>query len=209
MSHDKPGLDAAYALKTPDDNRRLYAGWAETYDRGFVAEMDYQLPMRAAEAFARAGGAGPVLDIGAGTGLVGARLAELGLGPVDGTDISPEMLDIARAKGCYRALFVSDVTAPLDIATGTYRGIVSAGTFTLGHVGPDSLDELLRIAARGAQFAITVNGEHFEAAGFAAKFADLEGRISGLTLESVRYYGDGAEGDHAADEGRIALFRKA
>ena len=31
------GLDAAYAVQTPDDNRRLYARWASTYETDFVA----------------------------------------------------------------------------------------------------------------------------------------------------------------------------
>jgi predicted TPR repeat methyltransferase len=157
----------------------------------------------------RASGQGTVLDVGAGTGLVAQRLVEHGIAPIDGTDISPEMLEVARGKALYRDLFVSDITAPLDIPTGRYQGIISAGTFTLGHVGPDALDGLIRIAAPGAQFAITINGEHFDSAGFALKFEALATTITGLVLQPVRYYGQGAQGDHAMDEGKIALFRKA
>ena len=71
---DDPDLEAAYALQTPDDNRRLYAEWATTYDDEFAVDMDYMLPLHVAEAFASVGGQGPVIDLGAGTGLLGAAL---------------------------------------------------------------------------------------------------------------------------------------
>lgn len=100
----EPSLDSAYGLKTPDDNRALYRAWAETYDSDFVAAMDYQLPVAVAGAFA-AVGRGPILDVGAGTGAVGALLRANGVGPVDGTDLSPEMLAVAGRSGAYRRLF--------------------------------------------------------------------------------------------------------
>lgn len=209
MEKDEPGLEAAYELKTPQDSRRLYASWAKSYDRDFAQGMDYRFPALVAGAYAGAGGTGPVLDVGAGTGLVGAQLAALGVGPVDGTDIAPEMLAVAEGKGVYRRLFAGDVTARLDVADGAYAGIISAGTFTLGHVGPEALDELLRVASPGALCALTISDAHYRDAGFAAKFAALAGRIEGLKLRQVRIYGDGAQGDHAGDEGKIALFRKA
>lgn len=98
MSEKDPSLNAAYDLQSPDDNRRLYADWAETYDAGFATDHDYRLHLMTARAFRDAGGQGPVLDVGAGTGLAGAVLAELGMGPIDATDISAEMLDVAERK---------------------------------------------------------------------------------------------------------------
>jgi predicted TPR repeat methyltransferase len=180
MSQDEPDLDAAYGLKTPDDSKRLYAAWAKTYDAGFAARMDYCLPERVVQAFVECRPRGPVLDIGAGTGLVGAHLAAADLGPVDGVDISQEMLDVAAERGVYRRLFIGDMAARLDVADGTYQSVVSSGTFTTGHVGPEALDEVLRVAATGAQIAISVSKAHFEAAGFAKTFAKLEGQITAL-----------------------------
>jgi predicted TPR repeat methyltransferase len=40
-------------------------------------------------------GAGPVLDAGAGTGIIGEWLKILGYGPVEGVDLSPGMLEVA------------------------------------------------------------------------------------------------------------------
>lgn len=208
MSDDARDLDAAYGLKTPEDSKRLYAAWAKTYDADFAARMDYCLPERVVAAFVARGPSGPILDIGAGTGLVGAHLAALGLGPVEGVDISAEMLDVAEARRVYQRLFLGDMTTRLDVANGAYGAVVSSGTFTTGHVGPEALDEVLRVAATGAQIAISVSEAHWQAAGFAATFDRLAGQIGDLELKRMRIYGEKAEGAHKDDAGFVALFVK-
>ena len=44
-------LEDAYSVDGPDDNRRLYAAWASTYESGFVEEMGYVYHLRVAEIF--------------------------------------------------------------------------------------------------------------------------------------------------------------
>jgi len=208
MTRKTIGLDDAYGLETPGDSVRLYADWAESYDEGFAREMDYRLPYAVADLFLDRAGPddAPVLDVGAGTGLVAERLAGR---PVDALDISDEMLAVAAAKGLYRRTIAGDLTATLPIVDAGYGGVVSAGTFTHGHVGPEALPELLRIARPGALFALSINAAVFEAAGFRAALDALEGRIAGLTLPETRIYGDRARPDHAGDTALVALFRKA
>ena len=53
-------LQTAYAIQTPADNQRLYANWANSYDKNFANKMDYQLPAMMAAAYIAAGGIGPV-----------------------------------------------------------------------------------------------------------------------------------------------------
>lgn len=204
------GLDSAYSIASPADCLRVYRDWAESYDAGFAAGMDYLLPAHVARAFLAAGGTGPVLDVGAGTGLLAERLVGMGFGGViDGVDLSPEMLGRAREKAIYRDLVQADVTAPLALAGG-YAGIVSSGTFTHGHVGPEALPHILALARRGAQVAISVNAGVFAAQGFAAALAALP--IDGLQLIEVEIYGQAARSmdpAHAGDHALVALFRKA
>lgn len=45
-----------------------------------------------------------IIDFACGTGLVGQYLAEAGFTKITGVDISPKMLEQARAKGCYQKL---------------------------------------------------------------------------------------------------------
>lgn len=205
---DDPDLAGAYALQTPEDNVRLYARWAKSYEAGFVAENDYILHLAVAEAFAEIG-RGPVLDIGAGTGLCGATLRALRIGPIDGTDISAEMLEQACGKGVYRETFTGDIIAGLDVPDGAYAGIVSSGTFTHGHVGPEGLDEVVRLLAPGGQAVASINSAHFEAQGFAGKLDALGKRIAKIELRDVAIYGPTASHDHAKDRATIVIMKKA
>ena len=207
MTGDERSLDGAYALKTPEDSVNLYRGWAETYDTDFAESHGYVVPQQIAALFHQEGGQGPVLDIGAGTGLVGAALGEL---DVDGIDISQEMLDVAGAKGLYRNRICADLTGPLDIPDQAYSGFTSAGTFTHGHVGPVCLPELTRIARPDALFVIAINEQIFDQAGFGSAFAALVagGAISPVSFRHVRYYED-ADHAHADDMGLVAIFRRS
>lgn len=208
MSTKAPSLDTAYALETPEDSLRLYADWAETYDQTFAKASDYLLPQIVAEAFSKAGGKGPVLDVGAGTGLCAAALAAQGISPIDATDISQDMLDVAADKGLYRTLIHGNILEQLPVPAQTYAGIVSSGTFTNGHVGPQAFDELLRLAAPGALICLSINEQHFEARGFAAKLNSLGDRITDLSLPRVSIYGTKGSGEHKEDTALIAQFRK-
>lgn len=206
---DDPSLQSAYALKTPDDSVRLYRQWAQTYDSDFVSDSGYVLHQEVAAQFARLGGFGPVLDVGAGTGQCGIALRARGIEPVDATDISPEMLQVAGEKGAYRGLFAANLLQGLPVPEAPYQGLVSSGTFTHGHVGPDGLDPLLPVLRAGAWVVISVNAAHFAAAEFDAKLAVLEPYITDLALTDVPIYGPGAKGDHARDQARLISFRKA
>ena len=203
-----PNLDAACGIKTPADNLRLYAGWAKSYDANFAQAMDYVLPDAMAKAFIAAGGMAPVLDLGAGTGLLGTALRRHGLLEIDGTDISQEMLTVAAAKQVYQRVFSGDLTARLPVADASYNGVISAGTFTTGHVGPAALDEVLRIALPGAVIGITINVQHWQSAGFAKKFKALTPQITNFSLQDVAIYGADNASEHKDDIGKIALFQK-
>lgn len=208
MADKRTDLDSAYALRGPEDNNRLYADWAETYDSDFADDMGYLMPAHVAELYAANGGEGPVLDIGAGTGLVAERMAKHGIAPVDATDLSQEMLDVAAGKGVYRDLFAGDVTAVLPRADDSYAGAVSAGTYTNGHVGPEGLSEVLRLVRPGGLCVLAINAHHWEAKGFAAAFEALAGRITDLALPERPFYAHG-KGDHADDLAKLAVFRVA
>lgn len=203
-----PNVDDAYAMSSPEEVKALYRAWSHSYDAVFCDAQGYRLPHEVAKAFVVAGGAGPVLDVGAGTGLVGGLLRGMNTQPVDGIDLSEEMLAVARMKGEYRNLVACDVTQPLDGVDAPYAGIVSSGTFTLGHVGPEALSNLMDAAATGALFVISVNVAHYVSAGFEAAFAGFGDRIAGLTTQDVRIYDDRADARHRNDLARLVTFRK-
>lgn len=207
MTSRKLDLDSAFAMTSPAESVALYRDWAGSYDAGFAAPMGYRLPALVAQAFAAGRGHGPVLDVGAGTGLVAERLAALGIGPVDAIDISPDMLAVAVAKGHYRRAMVADLYQGIPVPDGRYHGITSSGTFTHGHVGPQVFEELLRVAAPDALFALSINLGVYHQQGFAAKLAELGTRITGLHLAEIVIY-DTPDAAHADQKALIVSFRK-
>lgn len=211
---EQVGLDKVYDVEGPDDNRELYAGWAETYDSGFVVDSRYVYPQQVAEVFCDGfdQSSQPVLDVGCGTGIVGTELARLGVSVIDGIDLSPEMLAKAAAKAhegraVYRQLFEADLTGRTKLADRTYTGIVSAGSFTHGILGPETISELLRAARPGARFALGINSAHFDEVGFGhwLEQRQLDGLIAGLRFDLRPIYeeADKADPDQWT---RIAVF---
>lgn len=101
-------------------------------------------------------GARPLLDAGAGTGLLGEWLEIVGYPEVEALDISAGMLEVARAKGIYARCHNLPLGAALPFRDGAFAGIISTGVFTTGHVGAEALPELLRICRPGGVIVLTV-----------------------------------------------------
>lgn len=188
-------LAKAYALKEVSDTRTLYDEWAATYDTEMADQaQDYVGPTLAAVYTLKC--LGPqrmekarILDAGCGTGLVGVQLAKVGAKHIDGIDLSPGMLDIARKAGVYEELEPTDLTAPLVYKNGTYDAVVCIGTFTQGHVGPDAFSELVRVTNKGGFIVATVLATIWENGGYEAKVAGLaeEGKVKLVSAELEDY----------------------
>lgn len=143
---------------TVEETKRIYADWAENYDRD-VAEWGYATPARIAMAL-RLVGANPdkpVLDFGCGTGLSGLALKSTGFAQVDGTDISPEMLEKARARGIYQHLWEAEPGTLGHVKRGAYPIIVATGVISLGAAPPETLDMLLDVVPSGGLLAFSFN----------------------------------------------------
>lgn len=204
---DDPNLERAYAINSLDAAKALYRDWAATYDQGFADALGYAAPRKIAEIYlSEAQDQTEILDIGAGTGLLGESLRGH---VIDGLDISPEMLAVAQSKGVYRKTILGDLTGPLDLPDASYGGFVSSGTFTHGHVGPVCLPELLRIAKPNALFCCSVVPPVYDSAGFGSALAMLvaQAKITPVRFVEFNLYED-ASHDHDRDVGLAMIFRK-
>ncbi len=96
-----------------------------------------------------------ILDIGCGTGLVGAQVRRLA-GRLDGVDISLAMLEKARGKNIYDGLVQADLVSFMSDHKGGYDAILGAAT--LIHFG--DLRAIFQAAATclrdGGLFVFTV-----------------------------------------------------
>ena len=206
---EKKGVKDAYSIKTPEDSINLYRSWASTYDSDFAKQNDYRSPIEIGKYFDKYSNHKdtPILDVGAGTGLVGECLNESSR-EIDAIDISPEMLNIARLKNCYSKIIEADLTKRLSIKDNHYGAIVSAGTFTHGHVGPDVFDELLRVTRSGGLFVLTIHYKLYKKAGFDKKLLEIKKSITKPSFHEVDVYGNNPDKDHGNDKVIIVVFRK-
>ncbi|MFM7783195.1 MAG: class I SAM-dependent DNA methyltransferase [Gammaproteobacteria bacterium] len=189
MANEHEGfLGAVYRAATTTDVAALYDGWANSYDKE-MAMAGYRHPAIGLSLIARhlPKGSGPILDAGAGTGLLGEGLALLGYPHVEALDISAGMLAIAAQKKCYAAFHHASLQERLPLADDTYAAVISIGVFTSGHVGVEGLDELLRVVRPEGIVVLTVKNTLWES-GFAERIVTLtaQGVLSCLD-ETIPY----------------------
>ena len=204
---NKPSLQNAYDLKSPDDNIELYSAWASTYDDDFVKNMQYRLHFSVADEFVLNGGNGLILDVGAGTGALAEALLQKGKFSIEATDISEEMLKVADSKNIYKRGFISDLTKEIPVDNDFYDGVISSGTFTLGHVGPAAIHELVRVTKPGGLITISVNEKHWIALGFEIEVEKLSQHTRDFILKKISIYGEQSTHEHKDDKAIILTIK--
>ena len=152
--------------------RKTFDGFADTFDENLL-DLRYRAPQLLAEALERHLGPiedrGPleILDAGAGTGLCGPLLRSRAKALV-GVDLSPGMLEKARARRAYDELVAAELCQFMRSRPSSFDVVLSADT--LVYFG--ALDEAL-VAARtclrpGGLLTFTV--ERWEGADDGARF---------------------------------------
>ncbi len=151
-------ISAAYVAKLFDD-------YAPRFERHLTESLGYRGPALVADALARAAPArrfARALDLGCGTGLVGAVLRPL-VDWLGGCDLSPAMLARARAGGLYDRLETSDLLSALRAEPPSTLDLVVAADVLI--YVPD-LAPVFRAAARalatGGLFVFTTQATQGE-----------------------------------------------
>jgi len=97
-----------------------------------------------------------VLDLAAGTGLVGKDLHKIGFTNMDAVDFSESMLEELRKKNVYTKDYcgrLGDNTEPIcGIPDGSYDVVVIAGGFAHGHLNIQVLRQAARALKEGGLF---------------------------------------------------------
>ena len=111
--------------------RQLFDASAATFDHELVAKLGYEIPRQMVDAL-RAVAVAPgsrwdVLDLGCGTGLVGAQIAPYSASLV-GVDLAPNMIELARERGIYAELRCADLVTVLadEAARHSFYDVVTA-----------------------------------------------------------------------------------
>jgi SAM-dependent methyltransferase len=149
------------------DVREGYGAWVRTYEETVHDEMD----LRVLDRLRTVDWSAPscVLDLACGTGRIGAWLRTRCAAPIDGVDLTPEMLAVAAGKGVYRALRLGDVSST-GLPPATYDLCVqSLADEHLADLGP-LYREVARVANPGGTFVMVGFHPQFQMAGMPTHF---------------------------------------
>ncbi|NEN93028.1 MAG: class I SAM-dependent methyltransferase [Okeania sp. SIO3H1] len=159
--------------------QEYYDQWAAAYDSD-VSNEEYIGPKYIADLLANLKGDNglkaidasnkniEILDAGCGTGLVGIVLKQKGYHHVDGSDLSEGMVEKARSTGAYNVLESEiDLTKTNEAyEDNQYDATVCCGVFTLGHVPPTALSELIRITKPGGWVVVSTRKSYYDSTDF-------------------------------------------
>ena len=157
----KPGstdkLHRAYVAENPRETAEVYDDWADEYEQ-HMKNVGYTHPAVVASMAARyvESTTDPVLDAGAGTGVLGEILTALGFPTIYGLDASEGMLKAAGLKRRYVELTHQFLGEPLSYDDDFFALVASSGVFTQGHAPLSGFDELIRVTRPGGRLAFSI-----------------------------------------------------
>ena len=158
------------------DSKLLYDEWANDYDNDLINEYGYIAPKLTVDKFKalvlkknlR------IIDVGCGTGLVGQALYENGYKNIDGYDISPEMLKIAKQSKFYKELKQIDLNDKPTNLSETYDVLICVGSFGYGALEPIAIRHLIGLVKSGGLLFIFMNAEPFKSQNYQKHISKLE-----------------------------------
>lgn len=168
MSRSHELYKKSYTCTTASEVAAVYDEWAEGYDAQ-MQELGWQAPEQIANMLAQRisleqRSSMTVLDVGAGTGLVGMALARLGFENIDAFDLSSEMLNVAKERCVYKKLICGRADELCKHLEQPYDAVVCVGALNFGHIAPEALSEIVKATKPGGLIAFSTRQDFFELA---------------------------------------------
>jgi predicted TPR repeat methyltransferase len=138
--------------------RTLFDGDADRFESHLIS-LGYRIPgliRRQVINFAQSAEIGATLDLGCGTGLMALALSDLALGPLTGIDLSPRMLERARAKGLYDTLREAELPATLREHPACWPLVLAADVMCYFGALDDMFDAVRARLSPGGRFMFSV-----------------------------------------------------
>ena len=144
----------------PSMVQEMYDGFADTFDQYLVGGLKYTLPRKVADAIK---GFYPdntlnVLDLGCGTGLLGASLGRIN-GALVGVELSYKMIEQAGQRGVYDRFHNVDLIGALQDTPETQYEVITALDVLIyvGDLG-ETIVNSFRILKPGGRFIFSCEG---------------------------------------------------
>ncbi|KAK3873955.1 hypothetical protein Pcinc_021068 [Petrolisthes cinctipes] len=152
---------------TPEQVAAKYDDWSSNYEE--MLNNRYKAPHIAVDEIANLVPEDQrknirVMDVAAGTGLVGIKLREIGFKNIDALEPSEGMIQLLKDTGVYNLKYQEFIghgksTVPAD----TYDLVVIAGGMGHSHIPVSGVDDLVRVAKPGGLVVIVMRLEFLTA----------------------------------------------
>ncbi|XP_076460561.1 methyltransferase-like protein 27 [Babylonia areolata] len=169
----KPGIGAERSVKAYDDT-------SDNYDQ-YVNAFQYAGPQQVAKTISSLypeqsqRESVRILDVAAGTGLVGVEMHKEGFRNMDALDPSQGMLNVASRRGIYGRLFTEYIDdKELPIEKDSYDSMVICGGMGENQIPCSALHEMIRLVKPGGYILNMTRAENL------AKCSDYVGRLEKL-----------------------------
>jgi len=198
--------------------RHLFDQFAANYDVRMRQELSYAAPeilKQLTSLVIPDAHALSILDLGCGTGLAGAAFKPLAR-RLDGIDLSPKMISLARSRAIYDSLCVGDIEAP-PADDLTYDLVLAADSFVyLGDLGKALHAAAHRLRPSGF-LLFTVEKDEGTSFSLGAKrrwrhsevYLRVESQRARLTVAGLLACVPRTEAGHAVDGLAVALEKQA
>lgn len=146
-------MDLLHTANNHEDVTKLYSGIAETFDKIQVA-LAYVGAKNGVKKCLEVGKVpktARILDVGAGTGIIGEMLQSMGYDNLDALDGCQELLEKAKEKNCYRNLFCSFVEPDMELPVEkkAYDVVVMPGVVYPAHILPTAFGQVIKVVKKG------------------------------------------------------------
>jgi predicted TPR repeat methyltransferase len=197
----------------------LFDRFAGHYDKRMLDVLEFRVPEKLAQLVMPViprNRPARIVDLGCGTGLLGAELAEL-KAEMTGIDLSQQMLDLAARRGIYIRLLKGDIVEELQrfpastadavlasdvfVYVGDLRAVFAAAARTMV---PGGIFAFSVEAAENGEFHLGSKGRYMHSAGYLRKLAEQCGLVE-RWIDRVQLRREGEVHIH----GWLACFAKS
>jgi ubiquinone/menaquinone biosynthesis C-methylase UbiE len=168
-------LKTVYSETSSLKLNKHYKKWSNSYDQD-MKEWGYAYPVQLKKILnknLKLKKGIKILDAGCGTGYVAEALIELKFKNIIGIDFSRAMLEIAKQKKIYSRLICQSLNETIKLRSNQFELVVCTGVLTSGHVGPNSIQELIRVVKPQGYFVCSIAESIFKKNGFKKEIENL------------------------------------
>lgn len=146
-------MNLLHTANNHEDAVKFYSGIAETFDK-IQETLAYVGAKNGVKKCLEVGDVpktARILDIGAGTGIIGEMLHSMGYDNLDGLDGCEELLVKSKERNCYRNLFCSFVVPDMELPVEqkAYDVVVMPGVVYPAHILPTAFGQVIKVVKKG------------------------------------------------------------